>query len=77
VTVDGSCNQGTADAVVDGDRLRVGSLVTTDKACGEPAATVEAAVARVLHGTVAYRIEASSLTLTSSDGAGLMLRAPA
>lgn len=74
VTLHGSCNQGAADFEVSGDELRMGPFVTTDVFCGEPAAAVEAAVAKALRGTVTYSIEASTLTLTNPNGAGLLLR---
>ncbi len=77
VTVEGSCNHGGGDAEVSGHQLRIGRLVTTDKLCGPAASDVEAAVARVLEGSVAYRVEAATLTLSNPNGSGLLLRAPA
>ena len=45
------------------------------EACGEPSATVERAFGGVLDGTVAYEIEAGTLTLDHPGGKGLTLRA--
>jgi heat shock protein HslJ len=49
--------------------------VWTQMACGEPSATVEAALREVLDGAVAYEIEADTLTLSHPGGKGLTLRA--
>ena len=44
-------------------------------ACGEPSATVEAALGTVLDGTITYAIEAGTLTISHPGGQGLTLRA--
>jgi heat shock protein HslJ len=69
------CNSFGADTTVDGDRIEVQELVTTDVACGDVVMAVEQAMYAALHGTVTYEIDASRLTLHGPDGHGLLLLA--
>lgn len=69
------CNRGGADVEVRPSELRVGAVTMTERACEGPPAGVEAAVIATLDGTVAYEIEAASLTLTNPSAHGLTLRA--
>lgn len=78
VTVEGTgCNGGGGSYTLDesAHELTVGPLAWTRMACGEPSATVEAALGAVLQGAVAYEIEAGALTLSHPGGKGLTLRA--
>jgi heat shock protein HslJ len=76
VAVDGTgCNGGSGAYTVDGAELTVGPLLWTRMACGEPTTTIEAALTAVLDGTIAYEIEAGTLTLSHPGGRGLTLRA--
>lgn len=72
--VNTGCNEGQAPVEVDGDTLRVGSLVLTRRACGPAAAEVERAMTRVLAGAVTATIDGGSLQLAGAKG-GLLLRA--
>ncbi len=74
VSVDTGCNAGSGEYEATTAEITFGPLVTTRIGCDEPAASVEAHVVGVLHGTVTYEIEAGSLTLTNGD-TGLVLRA--
>lgn len=76
VAVEG-CNSGSGDVVVGAGELRIGTRMTTLIGCPPDPAAVEDALAAVLRGTVAYRVEAATLTLTSRDGKGLVFRAAA
>lgn len=73
LAVDG-CNSGGGEVEIGPGELRFGVLSTTAMACAPDRAAVEAALVSVLRGTVAYRIEAASLTLTGGGGKGLVLR---
>jgi heat shock protein HslJ len=73
VTVTG-CNSGNASATAEGDTIVFGGLTSTLMACPSPAADVEAAVAAVLDGEVAYTLDDDLLTLTHPSGQGLVLR---
>lgn len=78
VTVEGTgCNGGGGSYTLDeaAHRITVGPLAWTRMACGEPSATVEAALGAVLEGAIAYEIEAATLTLSHPGGKGLTLRA--
>jgi putative lipoprotein len=73
----GGCNGFGGTARVDGDRLRLGPIATTDMACAADAMAVEGALHAALSGDVTYAIDAGSLTITGPDGHGLVLRADA
>jgi len=74
---DTGCNGGGGTAEIDAaaSELTVGPLIWTMMACGEPSATIEQAFNDVLEGTIAYEIEAGTLTLSHPDGQGLMFKA--
>jgi heat shock protein HslJ len=74
VSVDTGCNTGSGDHEATAAEITFGPITTTLIGCDEPAASVEAHVVGVLHGTVTYQIEAGTLTLTNGDQ-GLVLRA--
>lgn len=69
------CNQGSADVEIGPGEFQVGPLTTTLIGCREPAATVETAIRATLQGSVAYSVEATTLTLSNPNGRGLLLRA--
>jgi heat shock protein HslJ len=73
------CNGGSGSYELDdaGDgtgTVTVSAMESTLMLCGEPSATVEAAIRAVLVGPVDYRVEAATLTLTHPDGRGLTFR---
>jgi heat shock protein HslJ len=72
--VDTGCNTGGGDVTVTGDSLTFGPLVLTKKACQADTAAVEAAVTKVLTGTVVYEIDADALVLQPRAD-GLIYRA--
>ena len=82
VAVEGTgCNGGGGDYTPAADpdastgELTVGPLAWTRMACGEPSASVEAALGAVLDGTISYQVEAATLVLSHPGGQGLTLRA--
>lgn len=74
---DTGCNGGGGSVEIDADasELTVGPVIWTMMACGEPSMTIERAFSDVLEGTIAYDIEAGTLTLSHPDGQGLMFEA--
>jgi heat shock protein HslJ len=70
-----SCNEISGSVKISSSTIDIGRLVTTDVACAEPAASLEAAIADVLVGKITYAIEAASLRLTHPSGKGVTLRA--
>jgi heat shock protein HslJ len=70
-----SCTEISGTVTIASSTMDIGHLVTTDVACAEPAASLEAAIANVLVGKIAYTIEAASLRLSHPSGKGLTLRA--
>ncbi|MCV7067446.1 META domain-containing protein [Mycolicibacterium farcinogenes] len=71
------CNRFTGHATVSGSPavIEFGPLATTRMACPPEVGEVEQAVLRVLKGTVQTTIDADELTLSGTDGNGLVLRA--
>jgi heat shock protein HslJ len=71
VNVRTGCNSGGAPYAAAGSQLQIGPLALTKRACMDPAATAleTAIVAVVGAGTVDYKIEASTLTLTAGGRA--------
>ncbi|MGV0677729.1 META domain-containing protein [Mycolicibacterium fortuitum] len=71
------CNRITGRATVSGSPavIEFGPLATTRMACAPDVAEVEQAVLRVLKGTVQTSVDADQLTLSGTDGNGLVLRA--
>jgi heat shock protein HslJ len=76
VQVATGCNMGSGAYAADATTLRFNDLVLDTRACADAAGQLEAAVLAVLRAeTVAYRIEASSLTLQAgANGLGLVTR---
>ncbi|PKW08668.1 Heat shock protein HslJ [Streptomyces sp. 1222.5] len=63
------CNQFSARATLDGDRITFGDLRTTRMACSPERMAFERALARTLTtGTLTARTEDAKLTLTDGDG---------
>jgi heat shock protein HslJ len=73
VEVDNGCNTGSGAYEVTNGTIRVSELLTTLRACDEPAAQLEGAVMAVLSAAeIDYAIDAGSLTLMAGDqGLGL------
>lgn len=71
------CNSGSGAARIDEEARTItfGTLVGTKMGCRGDAAEVEAALHRVLRGTVPYESGATTLRLTHPDGDGLVFRA--
>jgi heat shock protein HslJ len=74
VDVQTGCNEGSGSYEVDGDRLRFGDIVTTDRACPDGAGQLEAAVLAVLAADeLVFEIDAANLQITAGDiGLGLV-----
>jgi heat shock protein HslJ len=70
-----ACNEGDARVTFGAKEIEIGGLTMTDVACSKEAAQLESAIFGVLHGTVDYAIEASSLRLTAPNGSGLTMKA--
>jgi len=68
------CNSGGGPVEVTSDRLTFGPMISTKMACGPDAMAMEAAVSTVLTDTIAYTIDADTLTLDAGAN-GLILRA--
>ena len=69
-----ACNAFGARYQVDGSRLSVSRLVTTDAPCEGLAAELETALYDVLSGDSTVDIETNKLTLISTNGKGVSLR---
>jgi len=64
------CNRYMSGFVVEGDRLTIGPIATTRKACPRPEGASQQAIeyAAALGTVTGYRIEGQELTLTDADG---------
>jgi heat shock protein HslJ len=62
------CNQFGGSYETKGDQISFGPLAATLMACPEPAMSQETAVLAILSGTVTYKLDGNSLTLTGQDG---------
>jgi heat shock protein HslJ len=73
-TVGGStgCNRFTASYTVDGDRLELGRIATTQMACPPPADAVERAYLAALARVARWRADGSELVLLDDDEAELL-----
>ena len=68
--VDDSCNGGSGQVTVDGDRIVWGERASTRMACvGQGTEEVQEAIREVLGGDTTYSIEEHSLTVTRGDRA--------
>ncbi|MFJ5778644.1 META domain-containing protein [Streptomyces sp. NPDC093094] len=69
-TLSGSlgCNRVNADATVRDGRITLGTFATTRMVCEGSLMKTEQALQRILDGTVDYRIDHRTLTLTSENG---------
>lgn len=67
----GGCNAFTGAYTVDGDRLAIGPLAATRKACMQPPTVMaqEAAYLKALESTARFRREGDRLDLHTADGA--------
>ena len=65
------CNNFSGGYRIEGDRLIVGPVASTQMACPEPGASVERAFQAALAGTLQYSIAEDALTLTAASGATL------
>ncbi|GGM02102.1 hypothetical protein GCM10011594_22750 [Nakamurella endophytica] len=73
--ISGACNSGSGPVTVTEDELRIGSVITTQRACGGARDDVDRALLAVIRGTVAYRVDGNRLTVTAEDGRGLVFAA--
>ena len=63
------CNSASAPYTVEGDQLSIGALITTKRACIEPAGQqLEQAYVRAIEATRRYRIEGGELQLLNDGG---------
>jgi len=67
----GGCNTYTGTAAASGSTLKIGPLATTQRACPDPAASVEGAYFQALGAVATFTATADALTLF--DGAGKIL----
>ncbi|WP_200306275.1 META domain-containing protein [Streptomyces adelaidensis] len=72
-TVNGSlgCNEVSARATVSDDKITLGNPRTTRKMCSDSLMATERALLEVFKGTVEYRIDHRSITLTSENNVGI------
>jgi heat shock protein HslJ len=77
VSGSGGCNRYSAGYTRDGDSLTIDPVASTLMACPEPASSVEAAFLAALARTAAYSTDATTLTLSDTDGATLLTFAEA
>jgi putative lipoprotein len=69
----GGCNSWFAQASLDGEQLRLGSVTTTLKACTQSINLQEQAFKDALAATTSWRIDADILTLYGADGKAVMV----
>jgi heat shock protein HslJ len=69
------CNRIQGQYSYAGDQLLLSRITSTKMSCADPAATVARAVNAVLGGPITATIEASRLTMTGQNGAGLAAHA--
>ncbi|WP_408996719.1 META domain-containing protein [Streptomyces scabiei] len=65
------CNDISAKATVSEDRITLGSPRTTRKMCSDSLMAAERSFLELFKGTVKYRIDHRSITLTSENDAGI------
>lgn len=65
------CNNFTGSYQLDGDRVTIGPVASTQMACPEPGSSVENAFHAALAGTLRYVVDGDSLTATAASGATL------
>jgi putative lipoprotein len=69
----GGCNSWFAQAKLDGDMLRLGSITSTLKGCSQSINLQEQAFKDALADTATWRIEGDDLTLYGADGKSLIV----
>ncbi|MFF6780847.1 META domain-containing protein [Streptomyces sp. NPDC012510] len=65
------CNEVSAKATVSEDRITLGNARTTRKMCSDSLMAAERTLLGLFKGTVEYRIDHRSITLTSENDAGV------
>ncbi len=66
----GGCNSWSAQAVLDGDTLRFGAVISTQRACTSNAVNLqEQAFFAALGAAASWKLEGNALTLYGADGA--------
>jgi heat shock protein HslJ len=68
------CNNFSGSYTLDGDRLTIGPVASTQMACPEPGSSIETAFHAALSGTLRYVIDGDDLTLTAASGDTLRFR---
>ena len=66
------CNHFTAPYTVDGDKLEIGTIATTQMACPPPQAAVEQAYLAALDKVASWRTDGDELVLSDGDGNELL-----
>lgn len=69
------CNSFGADYKVDGDQITFGSIVSTMMFCNEISIQESAVLAILTDKTVSFTVNGDQLTLTSTDGASIVVLA--
>ena len=62
------CNGFSGDYKVDGDTITFCAIASTMMACADPIAQQEGAAFSVLNNSATFKIDGSTLTITSADG---------
>ena len=69
----GSCNSWFAQAEIDGDTLRLGSITTTQKGCTQSVNLQEQAFKAALAAAARWQVSGDELTLFGGDGKALLM----
>jgi heat shock protein HslJ len=68
------CNNFSGSYALDGDRLQIGPVASTQMACPEPGSSIETAVHKALSGTLRYAVVGDDLKATTAAGETLRFR---
>ncbi len=72
ITIDAQCNGIGGTVEVGPDTLTISQLVSTKMYCDDPRGAMESLLTEVFNGRVDYVIEQNRLTVTRTDGTGLV-----
>src|SRR5688572_29538660 len=67
------CNSFSGDYAVNGSQITFAPIISTLMACEDPIGTQEAEVFRVFTGTVNFQLTGNTLTITTADGASVVV----
>ena len=66
------CNSMGGDFTVSGDTITFKNVYATEMACAEPQMLQEGAALKVLQGSVTFKLDGDTLTVTSTDGLNVL-----